>query len=342
MVSRNTPPCSEPSTPNAVTRKLPHSSAPSEPATPTSISTTSPGSASSLDPESLTQALVEPDLRLRRFQKDLLVLTGFNENETLHWRPSWFIQDPFATRFWTLQNPPDVVTEKLPIAGPRGKQYYTRRMRKPADPEPYYIKSWGHWRRYCDMYGIPYDFLCEKQIEIMRLGLPRTEERVLCPPPSYPLYPEPQPLGHGRYILDPFTYFSHLLPKFHLVKHTADVQSELEAVVVHSTGALKVEPRENMFSHHSQWTHFDGTGGYIQDTVHSFDELAPKEQGLGRRWSYAPWTSEQEESCKRATLMVKLKYKRKHGDAGKESNWGEDMKKGKKKQKRSMLLAGLK
>jgi hypothetical protein len=76
---------------------------------------------------------------------------------------------------------------------------------------------------------------------------------------------------------------------------------------VHSNGALKVENRENMFMHESQITHFDGTGGYVFDAVHSYDERAPKQQGPGRRWSYVPWTREQEDSYAKKKLLVKLK-----------------------------------
>jgi hypothetical protein len=82
---------------------------------------------------------------------------------------------------------------------------------------------------------------------------------------------------------------------------------------VHSNGALKVERRENMFMHESQITHFDGTGEYCFDTVHSYDERAPKQQGPGRRWSYVPWTGAQEDNYAKVKLVVKLKVNTKAG-----------------------------
>jgi hypothetical protein len=62
-----------------------------------------------------------------------------------------------------------------------------------------------------------------------------------------------------------------------------------------------------MFKHESQITHVDGTGGYVFDAVHSYDERAPKQQGPGRRWSYVPWTKAQEQSYGNARLVLKLK-----------------------------------
>jgi hypothetical protein len=107
---------------------------------------------------------------LKRWQEDLLILTGFNDNSTLHWRPSWFAQSGYATGFWTLHNPPGVVTELLPMKE-LGRSVITRRMRRYDDAPAPYIKSWDHWYRYCEMYGVPLDFLCEEQITFMRLGL---------------------------------------------------------------------------------------------------------------------------------------------------------------------------
>jgi len=63
-----------------------------------------------------------------------------------------------------------------------------------------------------------------------------------------------------------------------------------------------------MFLHASQWTHYDGNGVYRDDEGYVLDDRAPKQQASSRRWSYLPWTSEQEESCR---LLVKLKVKRK-------------------------------
>lgn len=63
---------------------------------------------------------------------------------------------------------------------------------------------------------------------------------------------------------------------------------------------------EPFYHHSSQWTHFDGYGGYQDDYWYNADPDAPtKYQSKGRRWSYLPWTREQESSCK--TFKVKLK-----------------------------------
>lgn len=85
---------------------------------------------------------------------------------------------------------------------------------------------------------------------------------------------------------------------------------------MHSDGALEVERREYMFEHPSQWTHFDGTGGYRDDALYDLDYRAPKQQGSGRRWCYLPWTSKQEESCRPLSLIVKLKVRKKDDNVG--------------------------
>jgi hypothetical protein len=141
---------------------------------PSSLSSTSSTSPST-PPAKLTQAHVNANRQLKRFQQDLLILTSFNENETLHWRPPWFTQESHAASFWTLYNPPNVVTELLPHAK-LGKLVYTRRMRIPKDPPPAYIKTWQHWNHVCDSLGVPRDFLSEAQVELMRLGLPRNAQ----------------------------------------------------------------------------------------------------------------------------------------------------------------------
>ncbi|CAO2657304.1 Nn.00g034300.m01.CDS01 [Neocucurbitaria sp. VM-36] len=317
MEYHDTPPCSDSDTPDAATLNVNVTEV--SLATPTSISSRSLELTSEAYririPANLTQAAVDVDYQLKRIQQDLLILTSINENETIHWRPSWFNQEPFSNKFWTLQNPPNVITERIPHKY-RGRQYYTRRMRQADDPPPLYIKTWHHWRRYCDMYGLPQEFLSEGQIELMRLGLLRNEQGNICAaPPSHPLYPEPQPPGRGRYILDPSTYITHLPKKFHSVNHNASIPSEVEVVVVHSDGALKVEPRENFFMHSSQWTHFDGYGGYRLDEPQVVDDTAPKEQGPGRRWAYLPWTKEQEESCKPLKLDLRPLAKRQEAEA---------------------------
>jgi len=127
----------------------------------------------------LTQAQVETNSQLRRLQKDLLILTGLNENETIHWRPSWFEQGEHAQTFWTLYNPPNVVTESLPQFF-RGRRYFTRRMRSEGDPPALFIQSWDAWNRYRALRGIPREFLSEEQITLMRLGLPRNAAGQLC------------------------------------------------------------------------------------------------------------------------------------------------------------------
>ncbi|KAF1834149.1 hypothetical protein BDW02DRAFT_569291 [Decorospora gaudefroyi] len=181
MGDRDTPPCSGP---NTQTPQTPLPEVAGTIASPRSIVTTSPDQAAPSStvpiPKNPTQTLVEADPQLKRLQQDLLVLSSLNENSTLHWRPSWFAQEPFSKQFWTLQNPPNVVTEKLPSTVPQGREYYTRRMRREDDAPPYYIKSWEHWERYCEMYGIPQDFLCKEQVELIRVGLPRDKKGMLC------------------------------------------------------------------------------------------------------------------------------------------------------------------
>ncbi|KAI8937691.1 hypothetical protein NX059_005392 [Plenodomus lindquistii] len=306
-----TPPYSGPSTPAAACTFNDPCSSPNSSSFKESVPTLN-GTATQTNhnpvaaqPSPLTQAKVITDPSLHRLQKDLLVLSSLNENETIHWRPSWFEQAAFGEHFWTLFNPPNVVTELLPQSN-RGRKYFTRRIRREGDPPPYFIKSWDSWARYCGMYGVPLNFLCEEHVELLRLGLPRDETGAVCSPPHYPLYPEPQPLGRGRYILDPSTYRTHLPPKFHFVNHDPVMVEEAQIVVVHSNGALTIELRGPFFMHASQWTHFNGCGGYQLDALQSFDETAPKQQGPGRRWSYLPWTEEQEKSC-RVELVVKLK-----------------------------------
>jgi hypothetical protein len=269
----------------------------------------------------LSQHDVDADSQLRRFQQDLLILTSFNESDTLHWRPLWFRQDPFSAEFWSLYNPPNVVTELLPRR-PRTRLVYTRRMRRDGDPPPMYIKTWKHWYNVCDQRGVPHDFLCVDQVELMRLGLPRDENDNICgkslhsfpnlghcltptAPPSYPLYPEPQPLSRGSYILTPSSY-PNLPSKFHNLRTSAPAHEDDQVVIVRSDGRLAIELRENYFQHSSQWTHFDGKGQYTDDRIYVPHMNAPKDQVRGRRWSYLPWTRDMEESCKQK-LYIRLK-----------------------------------
>lgn len=177
----HTPPYSGPDTPESIKPGMDATDL--NIATPNSMSSTSSKSATHAQtfriPKDLTQAAVDADPQLQRFQRDLLILTSMNENETLHWRPSWFNQEPFSKNFWTLHNPPNIVTERISHTY-RGRQCFTRRMRKTDDAPPLYIKTWDHWGRYCDKYGVPHDFLSEEQIELMRLGLPRDAEGYIC------------------------------------------------------------------------------------------------------------------------------------------------------------------
>lgn len=126
-----------------------------------------------------TQQEVYASPSIRRLQQDLLILTSFNDNSSLHWRPCWFNEDSAPATMWTLHNPPDVVTEPLPTDC-RGPRTYTRRMRRADDPAPLYIKDWEHWARYCSMYGVPRDLLCEEHVRLMRMGLPRATDNSIC------------------------------------------------------------------------------------------------------------------------------------------------------------------
>lgn len=163
-----TPPPSGPQTPN--TPSINDASLRST--TPQSI--TSPTHARPTVSTNSTQALVLANPQLRRLQQDLLALTSFNENSTLHWRPAWFTQDPHAASSWTLYNPPNVVTQLLPHA-PLGQLVYTRRMRRAGDFPPAYITTWVQWNRVCDLSGVPRDWLSQDMVELMRMGLPRDE-----------------------------------------------------------------------------------------------------------------------------------------------------------------------
>jgi hypothetical protein len=87
---------------------------------------------------------------------------------------------------------------------------------------------------------------------------------------------------------------------------------------VHSDGALEIERRDEISRGHLQWTHNDGKGGSRKHAMYAANGGTPKQQGPARRWSYVPWTSAQEESCKPASLVVTLKVnlKRKLGTNG--------------------------
>ncbi|KAF2279536.1 uncharacterized protein EI97DRAFT_179060 [Westerdykella ornata] len=250
-------------------------------------------------PDNLTQDLVDADPALKRFQQDLLVLTSFKDNETLHWRPSWFPQGEFATKWWGLQNPPDVVTEWLP-APLYGPQVYTRRMRRPGDPEPLYIKTWEQWREYCGVAGVPEDFLNQRMVELLRLGLPRDARGVHCASGNDSWYPEPNPQGSTSYLLDPSTY--GLLPKKFWCIDKGHV------IAVHPSGALHVDHIDAFCHDRRQWTRLNGRGEYVADQRYgSHLPMGPKLEGMARKWAWLPWTREQEVSCEPFKLRIKLK-----------------------------------
>jgi hypothetical protein len=176
---RDTPPYSGPQTPDIGPNDAGVESDTYQYTTATSIASDAIPSKPQI-PANLTQDMVDADPELKRFQQDLLILTSFNDNETLHWRPSWFKQEPYSKHFWTLYNPPNVVTEHLPDNKPRKRLVYTRRMRRAEDDPPSYIKTWDQWYHVCDLRGVPHDFLCKEQVELMRLGLSRDGSGKLC------------------------------------------------------------------------------------------------------------------------------------------------------------------
>ncbi|KAF1913596.1 hypothetical protein BDU57DRAFT_404914, partial [Ampelomyces quisqualis] len=298
----NTPPSTDPDTPIV----KPVADATNSSTTPISLAPdpSPPPPSRPPIPPNLTQSLVTSSPPLARLQQDLLILTSFAENSTLHWRPPWFDQDAqFSGHFWTLYNPPNVVTELLPHR-PHGRLVYTRRMRRAEDAGPKYITSWAQWKRVCELRGVPQDWMSRAMISLMRLGLHRDKEGKLISPPEWPLYPEPQPRAKGRYILSPRVYDSLLPRAFRNLDTAAPVDGRTQAVVVHSNGALEIESREDYFLHDSQWSHFDGKGGYRMDWPYVPDMNVVKDQSRGRRWAHLPWTSEMEESCRR---VVRLK-----------------------------------
>jgi hypothetical protein len=76
---------------------------------------------------------------------------------------------------------------------------------------------------------------------------------------------------------------------------------------VYSNGRLVIEKRGDYFLHSSQWTCFNGKGGYADDTRYVPDMDAPREQGRGRRWCWLPWTEEMEGSCGGTGLKIRLR-----------------------------------
>ncbi|KAF2817232.1 uncharacterized protein BDZ99DRAFT_363759, partial [Mytilinidion resinicola] len=236
-------------------------------------------------PGYLTQEDVEANPQLKLIQHDLLVLISFPDNTTLHWRPSWFPQ-PFPGKFWTLQSPPDVVSEF--IHGSVKLGIMTRRPRKESDPHPLHIRNWDQWKNYCLLQDVPGDFLGPQHIELLKLGL----EQSLSPLQNakiHPLYPEPYARGSGRYLLHP-DYLRNLPKKF-------QVLGKSEVLVVHSSGSLRVESKDYYYGYHRQMMRVDGTGERVVDENYDASQQL-RFEGAGRRWCHLPWTPEQEESCR--------------------------------------------
>ncbi|KAF2440453.1 hypothetical protein P171DRAFT_100979 [Karstenula rhodostoma CBS 690.94] len=129
-----TPPYSDPGRADSCGAAKFRAHAPISPAASSPDQAHSPARTSAfLIPADLTQAAVEASPQLKRLQQDLLILTSFADNSSLSWRPSWFSAPVFSSVYWTLHNPPDVVTEELPRAGISGRQVMTRRMREEGD-----------------------------------------------------------------------------------------------------------------------------------------------------------------------------------------------------------------
>jgi hypothetical protein len=115
---------------------------------------------------------------------------------------------------------------------------------------------------------------------------------------------------------------------------------------VHSDGALTIEREDEIPKGNIQWPHYDGKGESKSDVVYAAQGGKPKQQGPGRRWSYVPWTSAQEESCKQLSLVIspRVNLKRKFGtDSGDVAAVKTDETEGKDKktQKMNRLLREL-
>jgi hypothetical protein len=121
------------------------------------------------------------------------------------------------------------------------------------------------------LYGVLLDFLPDDLINLMRMGLPRSENGALCGKMiAIDVYESTtdraqlhrhthfirnhRSLGCGRYILGPSKYATHLPPKFRSVNHDAASPEDVEVVVVHS----------------------DDKGGSSDDAVHAADGGPPK------------------------------------------------------------------
>ena len=113
---------------------------------------------------------------------------------------------------------------------------------------------------------------------------------------------------------------------------------------MHSDGALTIERKDEMPKHHIKWTLSDGKTENGGDSGYDAVSNSLNQQGPARRWTYVPWTSEQDESCKCLSLVVKLKVnnKRKYETTREDETTGiahktEDKKPDKKKNVKRML-----
>ncbi|KAH6620500.1 hypothetical protein C7974DRAFT_378537 [Boeremia exigua] len=255
-----TPPHTSPVTPTSPT---PHVTT-AGPLIVTHLATTNP----TLQTCSLTHPELTPGPA--RLQQDLHLLALFPDNTTLHWRPSWFPPNTSPLGVWTLHNPPNVVTTRLPYL--HGRERFTRRPRRPDDPAPLFIKDWKAWETYCGKSGIPVGFLGAAHMELLQVAAEessRSELRRMHEAEGV-LYPEPP--VRGSYMLASAACETLLPRKFRKLV-------EGERVVVDAGGRLRVVVKEEE-----------------KDRV-----------GLSRgyRWSCVPWTSDMEEDCQPLTLRLR-------------------------------------
>lgn len=159
-------------------------------------------------------------------------------------------------------------------------------MRRADDPEPLYIRDWAGWERYCKLFGVPADWLCEAQVRGLRDGGGAQQMRMrIC---SRTLYPEPPGAEVGWYVLDLGKVGERLPVRFRWVGSEPGVREgrgdgeererEREVVVVYSDGRMAVEMRR----------------------------MGEVRVGRGYRWSAMPWTEEMEESCRPLTVKLRL------------------------------------
>jgi hypothetical protein len=121
-------------------------------------------------------------------------------------------------------------------------------------------------------------------------------------PPEFPLYPEPQPLGAGRYVLAPAFYGS--LPRKFWCVNAAGLHGEV--VVVQSSGALRVVPLEDYELHEGLDRSHEKHEARSEVGLYAERYAIPRVQGMGRRWSHIPWTEEMKKSCRPWKVTVRL------------------------------------